>query len=519
MSPAPLRPFALFDRPEIILGKGGAFAVSLSPELAAADVSLVIDIYDLENLTHPGGHLGWWKFPAVGMGKAAAGTIGLAGGVATLDVDGLTPIASWRNPSPVRCRGLAVSLVLRANTTNAIVHMDRVPAFGNKAGAKRFRAAWSRNYASPRFAAPGYVAPAGATVHIAAPNIFRRDAVGALCLDIFRMLRQNGIAAEIYADNYNLEMNDVVRRLDALPSRTGPADQILYFASTHDPHLDAVLAAPCRRRIAFFHGITDPLLLRVFNPELSAVCERALAQLPRLAEFDALAANSRTMARQLVASFGDQPKWRAADVAVIAPKLIAGLPPPPAVPKPVARGAKFLTVGRVKSHKKLEDVLALFAAYLALDPDAECWILGGDPDRPYRDYLDWVERVDLSLPKGKVKWLGSVDETNLAKRYAGASAYISMSEHEGFCLPLLEAMLQGLPIFAYAIEAVLETLGGAGVSFEKKEFPHLAAAIHARLSDPARLAALVERQYAHASAIAATMGGSGFLELLAPARL
>jgi glycosyltransferase involved in cell wall biosynthesis len=64
---------------------------------------------------------------------------------------------------------------------------------------------------------------------------------------------------------------------------------------------------------------------------------------------------------------------------------------------------------------------------------------------------------------------GPVPEAELAAYYRNAHAYVSMSEHEGFCVPLVEAMAMDVPVLAYAEAAVPETLGGAGVSFRPKD--------------------------------------------------
>jgi glycosyltransferase involved in cell wall biosynthesis len=64
---------------------------------------------------------------------------------------------------------------------------------------------------------------------------------------------------------------------------------------------------------------------------------------------------------------------------------------------------------------------------------------------------------------------GAVPDEDLAAYYRKADAYVSLSEHEGFCVPLVEAMAADVPVLAYAAGAVPETLGGAGVLFRPKD--------------------------------------------------
>jgi glycosyltransferase involved in cell wall biosynthesis len=92
-----------------------------------------------------------------------------------------------------------------------------------------------------------------------------------------------------------------------------------------------------------------------------------------------------------------------------------------------------------------------------------------------------------------------------------------MSEDEGYCLPVFEAMQHGLPVFAYALPPILDLLDGTGLTFERKEYGHLAGALHTLVHDEERRAQVVDRQLVRATAVASTMDGSAVLELLSPA--
>ena len=78
------------------------------------------------------------------------------------------------------------------------------------------------------------------------------------------------------------------------------------------------------------------------------------------------------------------------------------------------------------------------------------------------------------MPAGRFIFTGPVPDEDLATYYRTASVYISLSEHEGFCVPLLEAMAADVPVLAYASTAVPDTLGGAGVQFAPKDLEHAA---------------------------------------------
>ena len=143
-------------------------------------------------------------------------------------------------------------------------------------------------------------------------------------------------------------------------------------------------------------------------------------------------------------------------------------------------------------------------------------VVGGGADKAYWDYLTWIETSQLKIPFGKVHWVGSVSDAELAERYATASAYVSMSEDEGFCLPILEAMLAGLPVFTYGLPAIREVMEDSGLYFLEKDYKYLAGVLHALLCNTTRLEEMIGKQRERAINMAKEMDGRGFLRLLGP---
>jgi glycosyltransferase involved in cell wall biosynthesis len=168
----------------------------------------------------------------------------------------------------------------------------------------------------------------------------------------------------------------------------------------------------------------------------------------------------------------------------------------------VTAAPTLITVGRVAPNKRVEDCVRLLAAYRAgVDPRARLWVVG-DADRlpVYRDaLLRLVDRLGLA---DSVRFLGRVTQQELVDCYRGAAAYVSMSEHEGFCVPLVEAMVCELPILAYPSTAVPFTLDGAGLQVPAKDFPLMAEALGALLGDATALADHVERGRRRAAELA-----------------
>jgi L-malate glycosyltransferase len=165
-----------------------------------------------------------------------------------------------------------------------------------------------------------------------------------------------------------------------------------------------------------------------------------------------------------------------------------------------AGGRDWLFVGRLSPNKCQHQVIKAFAAYRKVyDPAARLWLVGGGSVHRYTTAL---QRFVHALGLGETVTLtGSVSEGALASYYRHADAFVCLSEHEGFCIPLLEAMWHRVPIVALATSAVPETLDGAGLSLpmgvEHQPAPAVvAAAVHRVMSDEALRKQLLAAQSA-----------------------
>jgi glycosyltransferase involved in cell wall biosynthesis len=347
--------------------------------------------------------------------------------------------------------------------------------------------------------------------------MFARDAVGNLCFALYGLLRQHGVTVRLYADAFDVAMNDIVQRRHAVSAAVAPDDVIFLFYSIFDEGLEALLALPCKRRIVYYHGVTQPRLLQIFDTETSVQCAKAIQQLPLLARFDCLAANSEANAAVLRSASRRAAPLPGA-IAVIPPKILdeEGLRTAEQGDNRVgASSPRLLYVGRLKSHKRIEDLLHLVSQYRVLDPDVTCTIVGMPASPAYRDYLDWVQDRELGLPSETVIWRGHLSDDELERAYQEATVYVSMSEDEGFCLPVLEAMSHGNLVFAYDVPAVRELMDGTGSIFSTKKFPELARQIHGLLRSPSAREAVLSAQYRRAQDVIRIMDGGKFLELIA----
>ena len=165
---------------------------------------------------------------------------------------------------------------------------------------------------------------------------------------------------------------------------------------------------------------------------------------------------------------------------------IAGAPPHPVLEHLLGDGlTNFLFVGRIVPNKRIEDIVRLAEMYKRYIDANYRFIFVGRTDgmpRYYATVRALVVEYDM-LPERFV-FAGAVPDWELAAYYRTASVYLSLSEHEGFCVPLLEAMAADVPVFAYESSAVGDTLGGAGVCWSPKDLEYAAELLGQLAFDP-----------------------------------
>jgi glycosyltransferase involved in cell wall biosynthesis len=152
-----------------------------------------------------------------------------------------------------------------------------------------------------------------------------------------------------------------------------------------------------------------------------------------------------------------------------------------------------LFVGRLAPNKAQHELVKMFALYRrAFDPDARLWLVGPHTVARYHVAVDrFVTAAGLT---GAVHLTGAVSDGALNAYYDVADAFVSMSRHEGFGVPLLEAMAHDTPVIARASAAVPETVADAGVLLDgDAPIADYAAAAWRVATDAGLRAALVER--------------------------
>lgn len=331
-------------------------------------------------------------------------------------------------------------------------------------------------------------------VHQFVPSLGYRDAVGTHALVTQEVLKRHGIGGRVWVEEVHPKVARRTRIYTDFPrtltSRSG-RNVLLYQASTGSRGMADFFAERPERKLLYYHNITPAELFEPFDPGGAMSLSRGREELKRLVPGTSLAmANSAYSAEELR-------RLGAPEVRVVPPYLPPGLDSTPhadhqAWLRRTKAGVDVLFVGRIVPNKGHLHLLRAFAALReAVDPGARLFVVGRQgPDAYMREIARLRERVGA----GGVVFTGSVDDGRLAAHYREADVFCCLSLHEGFGLPLVEAMRAGLPVVAYDAGAVGETLGGAGVLLRSLDPPFVAEVIYRVATDVSLRTEVLQRQ-------------------------
>jgi glycosyltransferase involved in cell wall biosynthesis len=315
------------------------------------------------------------------------------------------------------------------------------------------------------------------------PDFAPHDAIGNHALQARRALREAGFQSEIWAERAHPPLDRESRPYTEDHS-DGEGRVLLYQCSTASPMAKwlAARANGVERLVVQYHNITPAWYFVRWDREAAAAMTSAREELAMLAPRAALALADSAFNEAELAEAG----YKRTEVCPPLVDLEAYHRPPD--PKELSRlrnqkdkrrgGAEWLFVGRFAPNKCQHDLIGAFAAFRRLvDSRAHLTLVGATGVHRYKLAL---ERLADQLELGRsVEMLSGLPEEALLAHWAVADVFVCMSEHEGFCVPVLEAMELGVPVVARPAGAVPETLGGAGLLVSG--------------TDPAEVAEAVER--------------------------
>lgn len=332
------------------------------------------------------------------------------------------------------------------------------------------------------------------------PALHQGDAIGDSARLMRDAFRSWGHAADVYA----LDVDDGLQgdgRSFAEWSAGGPDDVVILHFALPSPMTEALLAHR-GRRILLHHNITPPEFFVPYDPEMVRISSIGREQLRTLRDHVDLGLGDSELNRRELEEIGFR---RTGVLPILLDFARYREPPNPILLRALSDGrTNVLFVGRIAPNKRQEDLIRIAAYWKRfISPSLRLVLVGklprratgtGEPLR--RHYFDGLQALfyEEGLSPSEVVFLGHVDHDDLLACYRSAHLFLSMSEHEGFGVPLVEAMIMGVPILAYRSSAVEHTLGGAGVLFDEKSVAEVAEMGHLLATDEALRAACLRTQ-------------------------
>lgn len=324
-------------------------------------------------------------------------------------------------------------------------------------------------------------------IHQILPTISPCDAIGNEAFVIRDILRSWGYKSEIFAQNIH-ESITTANYLSEHKKRSSKDNILIYHFSIGSDVSKYVMDAP-DRKILLYHNITPPHFFYNINDNLALILGKGRDELKLLVDKIDVAFGDSEYNRIELEEIGytktgilpliiDLSKYDKYNKGLIA-KYDDGW-------------TNILFVGRIAPNKKQEDIIKCFYYYKAINPRSRLFLVGGF--NGCEVYYDYLQNLIKNIGIKDIHFTGIVDFADLIAYYMLADAFLCMSEHEGFSVPLIESMHFDIPIIAYNSTAVPYTMGGAGILVNRKCYPEIAEMINLVVTDKELRKKIIKKQ-------------------------
>ena len=318
-------------------------------------------------------------------------------------------------------------------------------------------------------------------IAICTPNVEHNDAVGNDVLGMHQIFYEEGYDCRVFAVNSFVDSIPVSQPEAVLSFLRDSEDVLIYHHSVGwDVGLDILKNVQCQKVIKY-HNVTPSRFFKDIAHDYFVACEsgrKHLAEMVRL-KVDLFLADSAYNLQEIV----DMASCRI-DGAVVPPfHNIDQLQQIEADQQVLARfgdrGANFLMVGRIAPNKGFEYLIDVFKTYhVNYNPQSRLLIVG-KANPALQSYYDDLEKKTREYGLSQsIFFTGEVSAEELKAYYQVSIAFTITSLHEGFCVPLVEAMSMKIPIAAYASSAIPETVGDVGFVWEEHDPEMMAASMN-----------------------------------------
>jgi glycosyltransferase involved in cell wall biosynthesis len=328
------------------------------------------------------------------------------------------------------------------------------------------------------------------------PSVHSGDAVGDSAFEISKALSETGIENYILGIHIDDHLRDKVVDFKEFKAYDTPDTVHIYHFAVPSPITYAFREAQ-GRKVIIYHNITPPHFFEGYYPELVQMTVTGRYEIKLLADCTDLALGDSEFNRRELEAYGfkktgvlplliDFDKYKVPPDATVLRKF----GPETIDTKKIVN---LLFVGRVSPNKKHEDLIKTFYFYQRyIYPSSRLLLVG--KYKGMEKYLQFLQGLVKKLQLSEVHFVGHVSLEELVAFYKVSHVFLCLSEHEGFCVPLLESMIFDLPILAYRSTAVPFTLGSSGILINEKRYEEIAEMIHFLITDSALRESVIQAQ-------------------------
>jgi len=316
------------------------------------------------------------------------------------------------------------------------------------------------------------------------------DAIGNEVLGINRALRAAGFESEIIVESADPRLEDLTVDYRDVIHDVGENDLLIHHFSLGSRASRTAFALPARMML-IYHNITPPEYFLGVHDQLVRQCYHGRRELLPYRSRCELALGDSEFNRQELETLGFDPT---AVLPVVPDFTHLDVPADPRIADAFDDAwTNILFVGRLIPNKRPDRLVRDFHAYKTLFNPRSRLILAGSYGG-FDVYLAQLHDLVARLGVDDVHILGQVTNEELTALYDVADVFLCASEHEGFCVPLIEAFYKRVPVLAYAATAVPATMDGGGILYDSRDPRRVAALVDAVVSSAALETDVLERQ-------------------------
>lgn len=317
-------------------------------------------------------------------------------------------------------------------------------------------------------------------VHQVLATLGYGDAIGNEVLGVQRVLRDAGFRSEVFVETADPRLEPLTRDYRDMVDGVGPDDVLIHHFSIGS-RASRTAFALASRMVLVYHNITPPQYFLGVHRQLVRQCFHGRRELTAYVGRCDLALGDSEYNRQELEALGFEPTGVLPAVPDFSHLDVE--------PNWLLAGefdddwTNILFVGRVIPNKRFDDLIRFFHVYRTrYNPRSRLLLVGAHGG--FERYVAQLHALIQRLRTPDVHLVGHVSNEELTAFYDVADLFLCASEHEGFCVPIVESFHKGVPVVAYAATAVPATMNGGGVLYDTRDPAAVAGLMHAVLSEP-----------------------------------